>query len=129
MAAAVADFEVKNYSEVKIKKEDSDFSLELKKTIDILSWLGQNRKSNSTIVGFALETKDEIQNAQKKLVSKNIDMIVINNPLVAGAGFETDTNIITILNKNGEIINYPKMSKEDIANNILDYSIKIPMTI
>jgi phosphopantothenoylcysteine decarboxylase/phosphopantothenate--cysteine ligase len=125
MAAAVADYEVQNYSELKLKKDDKDFSLELKKTTDILAWLGRNRTSNSTIVGFALETNNEIANAREKIVSKNIDMVVINNPLVPGAGFETDTNIVTILNKNGEIINYPKMSKEEIANNILDYSITI----
>jgi len=125
MAAAVADFEVKNYSEIKIKKEANEFLLELKKTTDILAWIGQNKTGNSTIVGFALETNDEIKNAQKKLISKNLDMVVINNPLVTGAGFETDTNIITILNKNGEILSYPKMSKEDIANNILDYAINV----
>ena len=123
MAAAVADYEVKNYSEIKIKKRDADFSLELKKTPDILAWIGQHRPANSTIVGFALETNDEVINAQKKLVSKNIDMIVVNNPLTPGAGFGTDTNIIKILNKNGEVADYPKMSKEDSANNILSYII------
>ena len=124
MSAAVSDFTVKNYSEVKIKKDESDLTLELKKTDDILMWLGNNKDSNTVLVGFALETNNETENAKKKLHSKNADMIVLNNPLVDGAGFDTDTNVITIINKKGILENCPKMSKYETAHKIIDYAVE-----
>ncbi len=123
MAAAVSDFTAAEPSKEKIKKEDFGMSIKLSKTDDILAWLGKN-KSSSLLVGFALETNNETENALKKLETKNADIIVLNNPLIEGAGFETDTNIITILDRKGNKLSLPKMSKYDAANQIIDYTIR-----
>lgn len=122
MAAAVADFTPVKTETQKIKKSDELF-LNLKKTEDILS-AASKKKEKKIIVGFALETENEIQNAQKKLKEKNLDFIVLNNPMVDGAGFNTDTNVVTIIDESN-IEKLPLMSKEDAAKKILDKIRKI----
>ena len=118
MSAAVADFKIKNYSDKKIKTL-KDFNLSFSYTTDILQYLGKNKKGFK-LIGFALETENEIENAGKKLKSKNLDLIVLNNPNVDGAGFGVDTNKVTLIN-NKNIIELPLMSKYEVANSILDF--------
>ena|ERR1051326_301142 len=120
MAAAVADFTPAKPSSRKIKKESlNGASVELKKTKDILRDLGQ-KHHGAVLVGFALETHNELRNAREKLREKKLDLIVLNNPLSEGAGFETETNIVTILSKKGSMEKLKKMHKFDVANGILD---------
>lgn len=118
MAAAVADYRPVERSDKKIKKGDEGMKLELEKTTDILKTLGKI-KSKQFLVGFALETNDEIKNAQKKLTEKNLDMIVLNSLQDKGAGFGHDTNKITLLDKHNKMLNFELESKAQTANNIL----------
>lgn len=118
-AAAVADYRPKTVAEEKIKKSDSDFQLELEKTKDILKNLGKEKKKQF-LVGFALETENELENAQGKLQRKNLDMIVLNSLKDAGAGFGVDTNKITVIHSNNKIINFELKSKALVALDILD---------
>ena len=118
MAAAVADYRVKNISSQKIKKSDESFTLELVKNPDILKELGALKK-NQILIGFAAETENLIDYANKKLVEKNLDMIVANNVAIEGAGFSVDTNIATFINRAGEIENLDKMSKSELADKII----------
>lgn len=117
--AAVADMTPVNVAEDKIKKTDFDGVIKLKPTEDILAWAGSHRKKNQIIVGFSMETKDMIANSKKKLESKKTDMIVANNVRVEGAGFGTDTNVVTLITKE-DITELPLMSKELVADKILD---------
>lgn len=117
-AAAVADYTPVTVADSKIKKSDGDMSIPLKRTVDILKYIGENRRSNQVICGFSMETDNVIENSQKKLVTKNCDMICANSLRKAGAGFGTDTNIITMITKNG-IEELELMSKFDAANIIL----------
>jgi phosphopantothenoylcysteine decarboxylase/phosphopantothenate--cysteine ligase len=119
-AAAVADFRPKKVSKSKIKKDKAELSIELERTQDILKELSRLKKKKQIVVGFSIETEDEIKNSREKLFSKNLDMIVVNNPLKKGTGFEADTNQITILKKNGKVLNYPLKSKFEAANDILN---------
>jgi phosphopantothenoylcysteine decarboxylase/phosphopantothenate--cysteine ligase len=121
MAAAVEDFKPTNYVKKKIKKENkkSHFKIEFEKSPDILKYIGENKKT-AILIGFALETDNEINNALRKLNQKNLDMIVLNNDNVKGAGFRTDTNVVTFIDNNGKK-KLPKMSKFDVGNAILDY--------
>ena len=122
MSAAVADFSVVNPASEKIKREKQsgdEITLTLKKNPDILKSLGEKKK-HQILIGFALETNDGIQNAQHKLKSKNLDAIVLNNPNEEGAGFNTETNIVTIIRRDGTCERLGKMSKFDAANVILD---------
>jgi len=122
MAAAVADFSPATVSHRKIKKESADqedLVLRLKKNPDILADIG-SRKGKSVLVGFALETEHGVANAKKKLREKNLDLIVLNNPLQKGAGFGTETNIITIISRSGKIEKMKKMSKFDASHEILN---------
>ncbi len=120
MSAAVADYKPKNKFDGKMKKSAGDeISIEFTKTTDILKYLGENKKDYK-LIGFALETAGEIEYAKKKLSEKNLDMIVVNNPKVEGAGFGIDTNVITIVDKNGNATPYEKMTKFEAANVILD---------
>jgi phosphopantothenoylcysteine decarboxylase/phosphopantothenate--cysteine ligase len=122
MAAAVADFAPAETLEMKMKREaygSSTLSLSLKRNPDILLQAAK-RKSHQVLVGFALETDNEIENAKKKLTSKHLDMVVLNNPTEEGAGFGTDTNIITLIAADGSVQRLPKMSKFDVANEILN---------
>lgn len=122
-AAAVADYTPKNTSDEKIKKTDGDSVIELKRTKDILKSLGENKKPNQFICGFSMETENLIENSSKKLKSKNADMICANSIKVEGAGFGGNTNVITIITKDGAE-ELPKMSKFECANAILDRIIK-----
>lgn len=118
-SAAVADYTPLNVADNKIKKSDSDMSIPLKRTKDILKQLGANKKENQFICGFSMETENMMENSIKKLESKNIDMIVANNLKQSGAGFGTDTNVITIITK-ADCIELPIMSKEECAEKLLD---------
>lgn len=116
--AAVADYRPKISYDHKIKKEPGDTVIELERTKDILLELGL-RKKNQILVGFAAETDNVEEYAQKKLMAKNADMIVANNVKAAGAGFGTDTNIVTLFKRNGEATQLPLMEKRDVANKII----------
>lgn len=124
MAAAVADYTPAQYSDDKIKKQDGDMQISLKRTQDILGFLGANRKENQIICGFSMETRDLLENSRAKLQKKNIDMICANNLKVPGAGFGVDTNVITIITQN-DTIALPLQSKEEAANVIIDQAIKL----
>lgn len=122
MSAAVADYAVANPSTEKIKREQQtadEITLKLKTNPDILKSLGE-KKTHQILVGFALETSDGLKNAQEKLRRKNLDVIVLNNPLEEGAGFEVDTNVVSVLTPDGTIEKLPRMSKFDVANEILN---------
>lgn len=118
-SAAVADYTPVAASSEKIKKQDGDMRIELRRTKDILKELGQSRRENQFICGFAMETENLIENAVKKLESKNVDMIVANSLKTEGAGFGTDTNVVTLIKKDGKT-ELPLMSKTDVAMKILD---------
>ncbi|MBP3760277.1 MAG: bifunctional phosphopantothenoylcysteine decarboxylase/phosphopantothenate--cysteine ligase CoaBC [Ruminococcus sp.] len=118
-AAAVADYTPVTVADSKIKKSDSDMSIPLKRTKDILKYIGENKKENQIICGFSMETDNLIENSAKKLKSKNADMICANSLRKSGAGFGTDTNIITLITKDGNQ-ELEMMSKFDAANIILD---------
>lgn len=118
-AAAVADYTPMSYSDNKIKKKDSDLNIELKRTQDILAYLGGMRLSNKVICGFSMETQDLIENSREKLRRKNIDMICANNLKVEGAGFGHDTNIITMITSDPKLERLPLMSKDETAYRII----------
>ena len=118
-AAAVADYTPVSVADEKIKKKDGDLSIPLKRTKDILKYLGENKKENQFICGFSMETENLLENSKKKLEKKNVDMIVANNVKVEGAGFGVDTNVVTLITKDG-YKELPQMSKEDVAAAILD---------
>jgi len=120
MAAAVADYAPKNKSQQKIKKETGDFSVELIKTKDILFEAGKIKSGMQTLVGFALETENEKENAIKKLSKKNADLIVLNSLNDEGAGFGSDTNKITIFDKNNKEYNFPAKTKKEVASDIIN---------
>ncbi len=122
-AAAVGDFRAFQAADQKIKKLDhrsETLTLELVGTPDILRTLGQAKKPGQIMVGFAAETQDLIENAKKKLESKNLDFIVANDVTLEGAGFASDTNIVTIITRSGETRSYPLMSKKEVAASIID---------
>lgn len=120
MCAAVADYAPAEFHETKIKRESRDtVTLELKRNPDIAATLGSMKKMNQKLVGFALETDHEDENALKKLHSKNLDMIVLNSLAVPGAGFATDTNKVTVFKADSSKIELPLMSKKDTAENII----------
>ena len=118
-AAAVADYTPAGYSGDKVKKQDTDLSIPLKRTQDILQHLGDHRRPGQVICGFSMETRDLLENSRAKLTKKHVDMICANNLKVQGAGFGTDTNVITILTAQGSE-ELPLLSKEDAAARILD---------
>lgn len=120
-AAAVSDFAPKSVSGQKIKKDEgAPEILQLMKTPDILAELGRKKRKKQILAGFAAETEDLLENARKKLEDKNLDLIVANDVSAPGAGFGSDTNMVKILKKNGEIIDLPRMSKEEVAYRLLD---------
>lgn len=123
MAAAVADYRPANYSDIKIKKKDDDMSLELERTKDIAAALG-GMKKNQILVGFALETNNERENAQRKLKKKNFDFIVLNSMKDKGATFGHDTNKITIFKDSGEEFNFDLKSKKEVAKDITEVLLK-----
>ncbi|WHY68662.1 bifunctional phosphopantothenoylcysteine decarboxylase/phosphopantothenate--cysteine ligase CoaBC [Neobacillus sp. SuZ13] len=117
--AAVADYRPKNTYEHKVKKQVGDSSIELERTKDILMELGK-RKKNQVLVGFAAETENVEEYARKKLAAKNADMIVANNVKAEGAGFGTDTNIVTLYKRSGTSVDLPLMSKSNVAKMIIE---------
>ncbi len=117
-AAAVADYTPVTVADGKIKKNDSDMSIELKRTKDILAYLGEHKSEGQFICGFSMETDNVLENSRKKLIKKNCDMICANSLREQGAGFGSDTNIITLITKNDEI-ELPMLSKADVAHRIL----------
>jgi len=119
MTAAVSDFVPSVVSKDKIKRTDEEVLLKLKPSVDILKELGK-RKKKQILVGFSLETKDEIENSKRKLKEKNLDLIVVNNPNVTGAGFEVDTNQVSIIDKRGKVEKLPLLSKKEVAEKVLD---------
>ena len=123
-AAAVADYRPSVTADEKIKKKDDELSIELERTEDILAWLGAHRSVGQFLCGFSMETENMVENSRAKLEKKNIDMIVANNLKQEGAGFGTDTNVVTLLTKD-ESVELPLMSKEEVADRLLDYIIKL----
>ncbi|MBK8349832.1 MAG: bifunctional phosphopantothenoylcysteine decarboxylase/phosphopantothenate--cysteine ligase CoaBC [Saprospiraceae bacterium] len=121
LAAAVADYRPAEVALQKIKKSDDEMQISLKKTIDIAATLGAKKKTNQIFIGFALETNDEINHATKKLHKKNLDFIVLNTLNDKGAGFQVDTNKITILDNKGMTTAYDLKSKTEVAQDIVDY--------
>lgn len=120
MTAAVADYTPANVSEQKIKKQPGDFTIEMKRTKDILLEIGQNKTADQVVIGFAAETENLETNALKKLTSKNADMIVANNISEAGAGFSGDTNIVTLYRKDGSNEALPLLDKKEVAEHIIE---------
>ena len=118
-AAAVADYTPVSVSDEKIKKNDGDLSLPMKRTTDILAYLGEHRKPGQFICGFSMETENLVENSKKKLQKKKADLIVANNLRDEGAGFGTDTNVVTLVMEEG-IVELPCMSKEQVAEAVLD---------
>ena len=121
-AAAVADYRPEHVSSEKVKKKDGAMSIELERTEDTLGYLGSH-KTRQFLCGFSMETEHMVENSRAKLQRKNLDMIVANNLKVAGAGFGTDTNVVTILTADGELT-LPMLSKEEVADRILDEIVK-----
>lgn len=120
MTAAVADYTPAYVSEQKIKKQPGDFTIEMKRTKDILLEIGQNKTADQVVIGFAAETENLETNALKKLTSKNADMIVANNISEAGAGFSGDTNIVTLYRKDGSNEALPLLDKKEVAEHIIE---------
>ncbi len=118
-SAAVADYRPKFYNEDKLKKKDGELNIELEKTDDILKYLGENKKEGQILVGFSMETTNLIENSKEKLFKKNLDMIVANNLKDKGAGFGTDTNLVTLITKK-ENKKLPLMSKEKVGEEIFN---------
>ena len=118
-AAAVADYRPSRISEEKVKKSDGQMSIELERTDDILKFLGEHKRAGQFLCGFSMETQNVIDNSRAKLAKKNLDMVAANNVKVEGAGFQGDTNVLTLITQDEEI-SLPLMSKEDAAFRILD---------
>ena len=118
-AAAVADYRPKTVYENKVKKKEGQMAIELERTKDILAYLGEHKKENQFLCGFSMETENMIGNSRAKLQKKNLDMVAANNVKVEGAGFQGDTNVMTLITQDQEIA-LPLMSKEEAANKILD---------
>lgn len=121
-AAAVADYTPAQYADDKLKKKEGDLSIPLKRTQDILKHLGEHRRPGQVLCGFSMETQNMVENSRAKLEKKNLDMICANNLKVAGAGFGTDTNVMTVITRTG-MEELPLMSKEAAAARILDIAI------
>lgn len=118
-AAAVADYRPVEISDEKIKKKDTELSIALERTEDILQFLGDNRREGQFLCGFSMETENMLENSRAKLEKKHVDMIVANNVKQAGAGFGTDTNIVTLITKDS-VKELPLMSKEEVAKQMID---------
>ena len=125
MAAAVADYSPREAAPEKIKKKDATLQLELLKTKDILKSMGERKRNDQVLVGFALETNNEIEHSREKLKSKNADLIVLNSLAETGAGFGHDTNKVTILERNGGEYEFPLKTKNEVAKDIVDTIIRL----
>jgi phosphopantothenoylcysteine decarboxylase/phosphopantothenate--cysteine ligase len=119
-AAAVSDYTPAVVSDEKVKKKDGDLAIPMKRTQDILMYLGQHKKEGQILCGFSMETENMLENSKKKLEKKNADMIIANNLKVDGAGFGTDTNVITLITRD-EVKEYEIMGKDEVAKTIVDY--------
>jgi phosphopantothenoylcysteine decarboxylase / phosphopantothenate---cysteine ligase len=125
LAAAVADYRPKQVSDIKIKKKENDLTIELEKTPDIATALGMQKQKNQKIVGFALETNDEVANAVSKLKRKNFDFIVLNSLRVSGAGFNHDTNKISLIFDENNIKTFDLKQKEEVARDIVNELVRL----
>ncbi|MEC7867459.1 MAG: bifunctional phosphopantothenoylcysteine decarboxylase/phosphopantothenate--cysteine ligase CoaBC [Candidatus Poribacteria bacterium] len=125
MSAAVSDYRPSEYSSVKIKKTEEPMTISLSRNVDILSDLSDRKDPDQLLVGFAAETDNILQNAQQKLVTKNLDLIIANDVSAEGAGFEVDTNIVSIIDGEGKCDQLPLMPKSDIADQILDRIVQL----
>ena len=123
-AAAVADYTPAQYAGDKLKKKDADLSIPLRRTQDILKHLGEHRRPGQVLCGFSMETQNMLENSRAKLEKKNVDMICANNLKVAGAGFGTDTTVMTVITRSA-VEELPLMSKEDAAGRILDIAVSL----
>ena len=123
-SAAVADYTPDTYCDNKIKKSTDELSIPLKRTQDILKYLGEHRRENQVICGFSMETQNMIENSRAKLQKKNVDMICANNLKVKGAGFGVDTNVITLITKD-DIKELPIMTKDEVANEIINKAVEL----
>ena len=123
-AAAVADYTPAEVAADKVKKKDADLSIPLRRTRDILQYLGDHRRDGQVLCGFSMETRDLLENSAAKLEKKHVDMICANNLKVAGAGFGTDTNVISVITKTG-VTELPLQSKDDAASAILDIAVSL----
>jgi phosphopantothenoylcysteine decarboxylase/phosphopantothenate--cysteine ligase len=119
-SAAVADYKVEKPANKKIKKKDETFVLKLVKNPDILYWAGQNKTEHQYLVGFALETNNEIENAQKKLSKKNLDLLILNSLNDKGAGFKHDTNKVTFIKPNNNLIHFELKPKTEMGIDIVN---------
>ena len=124
MNAAVSDYTPKVVSTTKLKKDTESINIEFVKTQDILKSLGDVKSAKQVLVGFALETNDEIQNAKKKLSDKNLDFIVLNSMNDKGAGFKHDTNKITIIDNSNKLYKFELKSKQEVADDIINHLVK-----
>ncbi len=120
MAAAPADFAVRDVAGQKIKKSQGSPRLELVPNVDILHTMGGRRRKDQVLIGFALETESGVANARKKLTEKNLDLIVLNNPHEQGAGFDHDTNRVTLIRSEGDPEEWPLQSKQEISRRLLE---------
>ena len=118
-AAAVADYRPATVADEKIKKKDNDLSIPLERTDDILKYLGEHKRDNQFLCGFSMETENMLENSKAKLEKKNLNMIVANNVKQTGAGFGTDTNIVTLITKDN-IVELPVMSKDEVAEQLIN---------
>ena len=123
-AAAVADYTPAEVADEKIKKKDGDLSIPLTRTQDILGYLGAHRVPGQVLCGFSMETEHMLENSRKKLEKKNVDLIAANNVKVAGAGFQGDTNVLTLITRENEV-ELPLMSKEQAAHQLLNKLLEI----
>ena len=122
--AAVADYRPATVSDEKVKKADGELSIELERTQDILKYLGEHKKDGQFLCGFSMETQNMLENSRAKLAKKNLDMIVANNLKVEGAGFQGDTNIVTLITADS-VTELPIMTKEEVAFSLLDEILKL----
>lgn len=123
-SAAVADYRPSNVATEKVKKKEGDMAIPLERTNDILKHLGENKKEGQFLCGFSMETENMLENSKAKLVKKNLDMIVANNLKVEGAGFQGDTNIVTLITAES-VTELPIMTKEEVAFSLLDEILKL----
>jgi phosphopantothenoylcysteine decarboxylase/phosphopantothenate--cysteine ligase len=123
-SAAVADYRPMTIADDKIKKNDDSLQIELIKNPDILGWAGQNRTDKQYLIGFALETENELEYAKSKVARKNLDLIVLNSLRNSGAGFGYDTNQVTLISKDNKITNFELLLKSEVAENLINHVIE-----
>jgi phosphopantothenoylcysteine decarboxylase/phosphopantothenate--cysteine ligase len=122
-SAAVADYKPQTIADQKIKKSENNLDLVLTKNPDILAWAGENKK-HQLLIGFALETNNEVEHAKQKIIKKNLDAIVLNSLRDKGAGFGHDTNQISIIDRQNKITNFELLKKTEVALKIIDYVVQ-----